>query len=172
MDAYIDKMLLNLLPEFDGEAATPAANHLFSMNDSVKPLDKEKAQAAHHDIAKLIFLYQCAQPNIQTSMAFLSTRVKSPAEDDWKKHIRVMRYLHTTCDLPLMLEADSLNRMQWWINASFAVHPDMRSHSRGVIIDGERSCVFQLNQQKLNTKSSTEAELVVLNDLMLHVIWT
>eukprot|EP00957_Ditylum_brightwellii_P150130 11432675-Ditylum_brightwellii.AAC.1 len=128
MDNYIDKMLLDLSPEVDGKAATPATNHLFAVNDSAKQLDEENPQIDQHNIAKLIFLCQQAQPDIQTSMAFLSTRVKNLDEDNWKKPIRVMKYLCTAHDLPLVLEANSIDRMCWWINASFVIHPDMCSY--------------------------------------------
>eukprot|EP00957_Ditylum_brightwellii_P083655 6358651-Ditylum_brightwellii.AAC.1 len=92
-------------------------------------------------------------------MVFLSTRVKNPDEDNWKKLIRVMRYFCTTRDLPLTLKADSLNRMHWWIDASFAIHPDMRSHSGSVMMMGRGAIFSSSTKQKLNTKSSTEAEL-------------
>eukprot|EP00957_Ditylum_brightwellii_P085300 6487800-Ditylum_brightwellii.AAC.1 len=71
-----------------------------------------------------------------------------------------------------MLKADSLNRMRWWIDASFAVHPDIRSHSGGVMMMGRGAVFSSSTKQKLNTKSSTEVELVDLDDLMLQVILT
>eukprot|EP00957_Ditylum_brightwellii_P149244 11366313-Ditylum_brightwellii.AAC.1 len=111
MVKYINKMLLELPPKFDDEAATPAANHLFTINNQAENLDKEKAHLAYHNIAKLIFLCQQARPDIQTSMAFLSTRVKSPDTDDWKKLICTMKYLRATKDILLTLEADSLDQI-------------------------------------------------------------
>eukprot|EP00957_Ditylum_brightwellii_P009900 746929-Ditylum_brightwellii.AAC.1 len=36
---YSDKMLLELLPGFDGESATPAASHLFSVNPEAEKID-------------------------------------------------------------------------------------------------------------------------------------
>eukprot|EP00957_Ditylum_brightwellii_P166364 12664711-Ditylum_brightwellii.AAC.2 len=89
-------MPLDLPPEFDGEAATPVANHLFNINDKTEKLNKEQAQLAHNNVAKLIFLCQCARPDIQTSMAFMSTWEKVPDSNNMKKRIRVMRYLHAT----------------------------------------------------------------------------
>eukprot|EP00957_Ditylum_brightwellii_P120006 9158273-Ditylum_brightwellii.AAC.3 len=40
MAEYIDKMLIDLLPDFGSEAATPAANHLFDVNAEPEKLDK------------------------------------------------------------------------------------------------------------------------------------
>ena len=112
----------------DGESATPAANHLFQVNElGAEPLGNEKATMFHHNVAKLLFLCKRARPDIQTAVAFLCTRVKSPDVDDYKKLCRVMRYLRGTKTMPLAtLEADSLNVVKWWVDASFAVHPSGR----------------------------------------------
>ena len=62
----------------------------------------------HHNVAKLLFLCKQARPNIQTAMAFLTTCMMAPDEDDYKKLARVMRYLQGTKTMPLTLEADNL----------------------------------------------------------------
>eukprot|EP00957_Ditylum_brightwellii_P083391 6339001-Ditylum_brightwellii.AAC.1 len=72
------------------------------------------AQLAHHNIAKLIFLSQRARPDIQTRVTFLSTRA--------------------TRDMPLTLKADALDHMCWWVDASFAVHPDTKRHTGGMMM--------------------------------------
>jgi hypothetical protein len=62
--------------------------------------------------------------------------------------------------------------IQWWIDASYAVHPDMRSHTGGTKTLGKGSVYSSSIRQKLNTRSSTEAELVAVNDMMSMVLWT
>jgi hypothetical protein len=72
----------------------------------------------------------------------------------------------------LTLEADGSGAIQWWIDASFAVHSDMRSHT-GIIMSLGKGSPFSIStRQKLNTKSSTEAELVGVDDGMPIIIWT
>ena len=56
-------------------------------------------------------------------------------------------------------------------NASFAVHHDMKSHTGATMSLGKGSVYLTLVRQKLNTKSSTEAELVGVDDVMPQVIW-
>jgi hypothetical protein len=74
-----------------GVAAAPAANHLFDVNEDGEKLDEETAQLFHHFVAKLLFLCKRARPDIQTSVAFLCTRVKAPDCDDYKKLGRTMK---------------------------------------------------------------------------------
>jgi hypothetical protein len=83
---YVKNMLNELPLDMAGEALTPAPSHLFKINiNDGKPLDDERAIMFHHNVAKLLSLCKRARPDIQTAVAFLSTRVKGPDEDDYKK---------------------------------------------------------------------------------------
>ena len=59
-----------------------------------------------------------------------------------------------------------------WVDASFAVHPDMKSHTGGAMSMGKGVIYGTSTRQKLNTKSSTEGELVGANDVLPQVLWT
>jgi hypothetical protein len=172
MVPYIQEMLDDLPNDMAGEAATPAATHLFQVNEDADKLDENTAQMFHHNVAKLLFLCKRARPDIQTPVAFLCTRVKNPDVDDYKKLTRVMRFLRGTINDPLTLEADNLSLIKWWIDAAYAVHPDMKSHTGGTMTLGKGSPYSACVKQKLNTKSSTEAELVGVSDIMPQVLWT
>jgi hypothetical protein len=83
-----------------------------------------------------------------------------------------MKYLQATSAMPLTLKADSTQLVKWWIDASFAVHPDMKSHTGGLMSLGKGGAYSISTWQKLVTKSSTEAELIGVSDIPLQVIWT
>jgi hypothetical protein len=119
-----------------------------------------------------LFLCKRARPDIQTAVAFLTTRVKRPDTDDYKKLTRVIKYLRSTPNLALTLEADNTHIIKWWVDASFAVHKDMKSHTGGTLSLGKGSLYSTSTRQKLNTKSSTEAELVGVDDVMPLILWT
>lgn len=74
--------------------------------------------------------------------------------------------------LVLTLEADRLDVVKWWVDSSFAVHKDMRSHTGGAMSLGKGAVYATSTWQKLNTRSSTEAELVGANDVLPQVLWT
>ena len=170
---YITTMLSELPREMNGVAASPAASHLFKVNQTnPEKLDKERAELFYSNVMKLLFLCKRARPDIQTAIAFLTTRVKSPDSDDYKKLARVMRYLRGTRELPLTLEGSDEMMIKWWVDGAFAVHPDMRSHT-GAIMSLGRGAVYAMStRQKLNTRSSTEAELVGVDDAMSQILWT
>ena len=70
MEDYIRKMLAELPDDMAGVATTPAAEHLFKVNQSPTYLDEKDAMFFHHNVAKLLFLCKRARPDIQTAMPF------------------------------------------------------------------------------------------------------
>ena len=123
-------------------------------------------------MAHLLFLCKRARPNLQTVVAFLTTRVKEPDVDDYKYLMQAIRYLWGTKDLCLTLQSTNVCDIKWWVDASFAVHPDMRSHTGGVMSLGKGAVFGQSTRQKLNTKSSTESEIVGVSDVLPNILWT
>jgi hypothetical protein len=169
---YLEEILDELPPEMDGDSTTPAASFLFDVDEDCEKLEAEASEFFHHNTAKLLFICKRARPDIQTAVAFLCTRVKGPDTDDYKKLTRVMKYLRATISMPLTLEADGSNIIKWWVDASYGVHPDMRSHTGGVLTLGKGAIYATSTRQKIGTKSSTEAELVGVSDVISQVIWT
>jgi hypothetical protein len=81
------KGVIEAFPEqIVGKSATPARDRLFDIRDKKdrKLLEEERAVAFHHTTAQLLFMATRARRDIQTAVAFLTTRVKSPDEDDWE----------------------------------------------------------------------------------------
>ena len=123
-------------------------------------------------VAKSLFLCKIARPDLQTAVAFLCTRVKVPKENDYKKLIRMVQYLRATRRLVHTLKADDLTVVKWRADSSYAVHPDMRTHTGGNMSLGKGAIYGISTRQKLNTKISNEAELVGAGDVMPQVLWT
>jgi hypothetical protein len=72
----------------------------------------------------------------------------------------------------LTLAADDLRVVKWYVDASFAVHPDFKSHTGASMTYGEGAPITMSRKQKLNTRSSTEAELVGVDDASNQMLWT
>ena len=107
-------------------------------------------------------------------ISYLCTRVTKSNDDDYKKLTRVIRYLRGAVNMPLRLEADCLNVVKWWVDASYGVHPDLKSHTGGMMSMGKGAIYGTSTRQKLNTKSSTEAKakLVGVAEVLLQILWT
>ena len=126
----------------------------------------------HTFVAKGLFMSKRSRPDIQPTIAVLATRVKEPTTDDWKKLLRLMKYINGTKSYSLTLRADDLHVVKWYVDASFAVHPDFWSHSGAVMMMGQGAVQSSSSKQKLNTRSSCEAELVGADDMATKILWT
>jgi len=88
--------------------------------------------------------------------------------------------------MTLTIEPD--DEARWWVDSLYALHPDMKSHT-GIFMKLHTGIYMTLHtgiymtlgkgarytsscKQKLNTKSSTEAELVAVDDAMGQLLWT
>ena len=89
-----------------------------------------------------------------------------------KKLRRLIEYLRRDNSRPLVLGADNDGLLMWYVDASFAVHPNMRGHTGGGLTMGRGFPILTSTKQKLNTRSSTESELVGVDDMMPIIIWT
>ena len=74
--------------------------------------------------------------DILLPVSFLCTRVREPTQDDLRKLKRVHRYLAGTADLPLRLSICDDYLFTAYVDASYAVHEDMKSHSGMVYTAG------------------------------------
>jgi hypothetical protein len=174
MIPYLKGVIRDFPEEITGRAASAAADHLFTVREDQDrdPLDKSRALAFHHTVAQLLCACPRARKDLQTAVAFLTTRVRSPDEDDWEKLKKVLRYLKSTLNLPLILRADNLNIIKWWVDASYACHGDCQGHTGATMSLGKGSVSSMSKKQKINTRSSTESELVGADDTMPGVMWT
>jgi hypothetical protein len=165
----IKNIIKDFPEEIVGTKTSPAADHLFTVRDPslVKVLPEEQAMAFHRTTAQLLFLSTRAWRDIQPATAFLTTRVRLPDEDDWGTVKRVLSYLKEgTLHMPLILSEDSLTLKRWWVDAVYAVHGNCRGHTGAGISFGQGMALSYSWKHKINTKSSTEAELVGVDDLL------
>jgi hypothetical protein len=172
MHDYIKECINDFPEEITKSANTPAASHLFDVNEECAKLDEKQSEIFHKIVAKLLFACKRARPDIQTAVAFLTTRVTKSDADDWKKLKRCLQYLYGTKDLKLTLSASNLTVIKWWVDASYAIHPNMKSHTGAALSLGRGIIFGKSAKQKLNTKSSTEAEIVGVSDISSQIFWT
>ena len=86
--------------------------------------------------------------------------------------MHLMRYIRGAWKLPLILSADGSHILKWWVDASFAVHPNLRGHYGGGLSMGRGFPIVGSYVQKINTRSSTVSEIVGADDSMPPVCWT
>ena len=174
MSEYVEKMVT----EFPNDAlqgpkvSNPASENLFKVDKRSPKLDRDKAEIFHSFVLKGLFLAKRGRPDVLLPIAFLCTRTKDPTESDWNKLVRVMKFLQQTSDDQLTLKADGSHILIWSVDSAFAVHEDFRSHTGGALTMGKGAITSISAKQKVNTRSSTEAEVVAVDDVVGPILWT
>ena len=111
--------------------ATAAPDDLFKVNEDSVKLNQDMAMSFHNIVAKALYLVKRARPDASVAIAFLTKRVREPDVDDWRKLEHLVEYFKATTEMPLVLGGDSSGVLNWYVDASFAVHPNMRGHTGG-----------------------------------------
>jgi hypothetical protein len=131
---YVDE----ILTAFDkaelkggGTKSSAATDSLFKVDESCEKLKQDKAVEFHNLVEKTLYATKRARPDTCTEIAFLTTRVRAPNKDNCTKLVHLMRYIRVTGTMPLILSANGSGILKWWVDASFAVHPNMYGHSGG-----------------------------------------
>lgn len=175
MFEYIDEILAafdKAEPKGGGTKSTAAPENLFTVNEDCEKISQAKVVQFHNLVAKTLYATKRARPDTCTAIAFLTTRVREPDTDDWKKLCHMMRYIRGSRKMPLILSANGSHILKWWVDASFAVHPNLRGHSGGGLSLGRGMPIVGSNKHRLNTRSSTESEMVAADDFMPAICWT
>ena len=158
--------------EINEKPSTPANKNLFGTSKDSKELDEKKSELFHSIVAKLLYICKRARPDVETAVSYLCTRVSKSTDNDWKKLRRVLGFLQKTIDDVRIIGADNLQSLFTWIDAAYGVHEDdMKSHTGGIMSMGTGAIHQRSTKQKLNVKSSTEAEVVGTSDYAPYNIW-
>ena len=99
-----------------------------------------------------------------------SPRVQEHDEDDWGKLKHVLKYLNRTRELGLIQKADEIHIIKWYVAALYAIHNDCQGHMGAMMTSGQGAVTFFSCKQKLNAKSSTEVELIGVDDALPQIL--
>jgi hypothetical protein len=140
-------------PKGTGTKTSAAPADLFKIDEDCEKLDAKRATEFHNLVAKTLYATKRARPDTCTAVAFLTTRVREPDNDNWAKLAHMMKYIRGTKELPLILSANGSGILKWWIDASFAVHPNMRGHTGGGLSMGQGFPIVTSTKQKLKREA-------------------
>jgi hypothetical protein len=164
MKGFVEDMLLS--SGITGGAMTPATDGLFEVRADAPECTEARRKEFHSLVAKMLYLAKKSRPECLTAVAFLATRVTRCTEHDWDKLTRLVRYVNYTKERGVVLRPGKRGIIvRVYIDASYGVHADGKSHTGSCIVVGETGAVHcKSGKQQIVTKSSAEAELVALSD--------
>ena len=99
-------------------------------------------------------------------MALLTTRVRIPDEDDWRKLQWVLQYIRSTIHMPLILRVEKLIIVKWWVNTSYTINQGSQSHTVATMYLVWGLVPSMFNRKKINSRILTEAELIGVDGVL------
>jgi len=147
MQSHIEeaiKVIEDFGVKIDDTVATPANKSLFNVTEGCTELNDEMSEIFHSVTAKLLFIMKRARPDIETTVSFLMKRVSKSTDEDWKKLLRCLGFLKRTIEDKRYISADNVNTLFTWVDASHAVHEDMKGHTGGIMSMGGGAFIANL----------------------------
>ena len=117
MESMVDDFSIKF--KMTDTAPTPAAEDLFAEGEG-NALEPQQAKEYHTFVAKGLFACKRARPDIHPTIAVLCTRVRQPNEDNWTKLLCLLKYINGTRKDKLILSADNLHVIKWYVDAARA----------------------------------------------------
>ena len=171
MKKYLEECIESFGEAINTAATTPASKGLMDIKDGMMLLEERRKTIFHHIVQKMLHISRRGRLDIQVAVAFLCTRVRAPNVQDWLKLRRMLQYIKGTINLPRIVSLGDMSRMDVFVDASHGVHHDLRGHTGGCVSMGSGLVHSRSSKQTLNTKSSTETELVGGSDYLPYAIW-
>jgi hypothetical protein len=146
---------------------TPTAPDFMEIDPDSPPCDKTEFLSL---VMALMFLARLTRPDILMPVSYLATRTSVATEQDYRKLLRIARYLSGTPNVGLLFkDSDLIARL--FADASHGIYPDGHGQAGIVITLGSAPIFCRSTKIKSITRSSSESELVALEDAATYVVW-
>ena len=166
---HIQTILYTTTTDMYGLAGTPAAKQLFQVQENEGNITAQQEDLYLNIVERIRFVSFRPQSDLKTSIAFLTMRVYHPNIDDYKNLVRCVRRIRATEEITITLEASKASVTRWWIDSTYGVHSDTNIHSGGMMSLEKGAIQRKSINQKLNTQSSTGANIVGVDNHMSSI---
>ena len=168
---YLSKLLEDY--QIKNTVDTPSPSNLMEYDGSLPKVDAKKYASL---VMSIYYASLRVRPDTLFTVNYLSTRSKDATSHEFKCAVRLLKYFKKTLSVGLVLRPSGTT-LHFYVDASFGIHPNGRSHSGSCVslggeypslgLDGAFFCRTAV--QKFVTVSSTEAEMSAVYDLHQYI---
>ena len=173
---YIQNNLIDRfnIKTMDKYPSTPMAYFTSkSAKEIITLLDKDGITDYQSRVGSLLYLAIMTRPDILYAVSMASCKCKSPTSKDLSAVNRILYYIAGTPDLGLRFFSDEGVVLYATVDASYACHDDLKSHTGCTLHIGRSSgaCQSLSKKQTITADSSTVAEFVATHTVSKEVMW-
>jgi hypothetical protein len=173
IDVRMDKYATSLLEEWGGTGkdASPARPDLFKVDTDSPKVADELSVLFRRRVARLLYLAKRVAPELLLPVSHLSSSVNDVRESHMEDLERVYRYLNANPSHVIQYWKGAEVEVSSYVDSSHASHSDFKGRTGCVLLCAGGFVGAWSTKQSINTKSSTESELVGLTEDCSWVIW-
>ena len=138
-----------------------------------KLLSPDQIREFQSRVGALSYLSCQSRPDILFAVNTLSRKTRDPNWEDWEAVNRVLNYVVGTRDLGLLFHSGEGVKLYATVDASYATHADLKSHTGCTFHLGRHSASFKsiTKKQTVLADSSTVAEYVAAHLGAKEIMW-
>jgi hypothetical protein len=143
----------------------------FLIRDPTSPLLNEKEKKTYLSLVmSLMYPARLTRPDILFPTTVLATFSSRPTEEDRKRLSRVLHYLASTKDEYVLFTPSDM-KLRIYCDASYLLHEDGLGHGGMILTLGSAPVYCRSWKHSMATRSSSEAELVTVEESVTYLIW-
>ena len=155
--------------DIDFVSTLPGTKDFFEEDDSARIPEDERI-IFHTTTAECLYLSKRVRTDILVNTSFLSSRVTCATENNKDQLYKLMCYLYGTMDRGIIYRGGGSMEPLVYGDAAFMVHDDTRSRGGDLVIISGGVIAAHSSKQTIITKSSTESELVNLDNTVVSAL--
>jgi hypothetical protein len=165
---YIETLGIKFGVDSEISVTSPTSSDFMEYDESDEDFDKTKFLSL---VMSLMFLARFTRSDILMPVTFLATKSANPKEKDYQKLLKILGYAMTTRKRRLLFESGNNLTLHIYADAAHMLHKDSKGHGGIIGTLGSAPIFVKSFKLKLVTRSSTESELVCLDEAVTFAIW-
>jgi hypothetical protein len=122
-------------------------------------------------IMSLMYLARYTRPDVLMSVTYLATKSANPTQGHYNKAMKILSYVVSTKNRTLFFSARANLELKLYADAAHMLHKDAKGHGGIIATLGSAPIVSKSFKFKLVTRSSTESEMVCLEETVTFALW-
>jgi hypothetical protein len=165
---YIETMITKFGADPNGNVSSPTGADFLTQDPEDEEINKTKYLGL---IMSLMFLARFTRSDILMPVTYLATKSANPKQKDFNKGMRILNYVVKTKSRHILFNSNPFLELKVFTDASHMLHIDAKGHGGILITYGGTIVACKSFKMKLVTKSSTESELVAVEESVPYVLW-
>jgi hypothetical protein len=165
---YIDSLAAKFGANPSTVVTSPTGSEFLDVDVEDAEVNKTKYLSL---IMSLMFLARFTRADILMPVTYLATKSADPRQKDYNKGMRILNYVVSTKSKYLWFKSSVDLKLKVYADASHMLHMDAKGHGGIIVTYGNSIVASKSFKMKLITKSSTESELVAVEEAVPYVLW-